>query len=61
MGYNGSTFRFVGINGYNWSSTAGYTIDRAYEYSFNAGVVEPYHNQRNEAFPLRCLSTVIDI
>ena len=46
--------------GHWWSSRADvYTSDTAYDLSFNTAMSPSYMNNRWNAFPLRCLSTVL--
>ena len=63
------TFRFAGAYGIYWSSRAssasanGTTIPSAYYLDFGPSAVGPSGgpNVRWHAFPLRCLSTVLDM
>ena len=63
------TFRFAGVGGIYWSSRAssasanGTTTPSAYNLNFNATGVYPSNGpyERWLGFPLRCLSTVLDM
>ena len=63
------TFRFAGVGGIYWSSRAssaganGTTTPSAYNINFNATGVYPSNGpyERWLGFPLRCLSTVLDM
>ncbi len=63
------TFRFAGVGGIYWSSRVssaganGTTTPSAYNLNFNATGVYPSAgpHERWYGFPLRCLSTVLDM
>ena len=53
---------YAGIYGYWWSTHASTTNSMAYNLSFNASDTYPsFGSSRVLGFPLRCLSTVLDI
>ena len=66
-GVSGDTFRYAGIDGYDWSSRAsstrydGAAIPSAYSLDFYASTAHPSNGpyERWHGFPLRCLSTVL--
>ncbi len=68
-GVSGATFSLASVHGYNWSSRGssvrhdGVVIPSAYRLGFNASTVRtsdgPY--ERWLGFPLRCLSTVLEM
>jgi hypothetical protein len=68
-GVSGATFRGSGINGYWWSlrgsSTRydGVATPSAYSLAFNESTVYPSFGPNDcwHGFPLRCLSTVLDM
>ncbi len=68
-GVSGSTFRVAGTNGGEWSSylastrSDGTTIPSGYHFGFTTSVVAPSGgpDYRYYGFPLRCLSTVLDM
>ena len=68
-GVSGATFRDAGIRGYGWSSRAsstranGSAIPSAYYLEFVASAVGPSNGPYDRwlSFPLRCLSTVLDM
>ena len=68
-GVSGATFRDAGVLGYGWSSRGsstrydGVATPSAYYLLFNATGVTPSHGpyERWLSFPLRCLSTVLDM
>ena len=59
------TFRLAGFNGNDWSSRAGtYTSSTAattYYLAFLNAIYPSYENHHYYGFPLRCLSTVLDM
>ena len=55
------TFRNAGLNGNWWSSRAYSSTTHAYHLHFNTSVDASHDSHRYAGFPLRCLSTVIDI
>ncbi len=68
LGVRGATFRVAGNLGYDWSSrgssvvAGGAAVPGAYRLEFNTAVLPSYGpDERWRAFPLRCLSTVLDI
>ncbi len=58
------TFRYAGVYGYEWSSRTSPTSSTlAYWFEFSATESRPSWGpyERYNGFPLRCLSTVLDI
>ncbi len=49
--------------GYSWTSRTHTTVVYAYNFRFNNSGVFPstYHDNRYYGYPLRCLSTVLDM
>ncbi len=61
-GINEAALRRVGEFIYDWSSRTYHTNTFAYYLSFGDGEMSPsYANNRWYAFPLRCLSAVLDV
>ena len=69
IGVDGATFWRAGWNGYDWSSrgsstsASGNSVPSVYRLQLNDDGVYPSNgpDHRWYAFPLRCLSTVLDI
>ena len=61
-GSSGGTFMGAGLRGHGWSSRTWTLVEAAYDLKFDASNVNASTDtNRYYAFPLRCLSTVLDI
>ena len=58
--HNTSTLRYSGLNNDDWSSQA-YLAEHAYYLEFSTVVTTSREHNRWHGFPLRCLSTVLDM